>query len=183
MRYDPPHRPTPQATSTSPPAWPVSWRDAAALVAWVVIVVAAGASVGVLFPPGEWYQTLAKPSWNPPSWLFGPVWTTLYVLLGVGAWLVRREPGPAADVERPKAWLALGLMAVFNLAWTPLFFGLRSPGLAFIDIALLWGVLVWMTLRFGRVRPMAGYLQLPMILWVSFALVLNGTIALINIAI
>ncbi|KFL36916.1 TspO/MBR family protein [Arenimonas donghaensis] len=160
--------------------WPVSGRDAAALVAWVVIVVAAGASVGVLFPPGDWYQGLAKPSWNPPSWLFGPVWTTLYILLGVGAWLVRREPGAAADAERPGAWLAFALMAVLNLAWTPLFFGLESPALAFVDISLLWGVLVWMTLRFGRVRPMAGYLQMPMILWVSFALVLNGTIWLIN---
>ena len=180
MRYQPPLRSTPRPAASGPPLWPVSGRDAAALVAWVVIVVAAGASVGVLFPPGEWYQGLAKPSWNPPSWLFGPGWTTLYVLLGVGAWLVRREPGPAADRERPGAWLAFALMAALNLVWTPVFFGLHSPGLAFVTISLLWGVLVWMTLRFGRVRPMAGYLQMPMILWVSFALVLNGTIWLIN---
>lgn len=180
MRYEPPTSRNTVAASNSPPLWPVSGRDAAALVAWVVIVVAAGASVGVLFPPGDWYQDLAKPSWTPPSWLFGPMWTTLYILLGIGAWLVRREPGPMADAERPRAWLAFALMATFNLAWTPIFFGLQSPMLAFVDISLLWGVLVWMTLRFGRVRPMAGYLQLPMILWVSLALVLNGTIWLMN---
>ena len=180
MRYQRQTRPALPVASTSPPAWPVHWRDGVALLAWLVIVLAAGASVGVLFPPGEWFQGLGKPSWNPPSWLFGPVWTTLYVLLAIGAWLVSREPGPSADAERPKAWLAFGLMAALNLAWTPLFFGLKSPALAFLDISLLWGVLVWMTLRFGRVRPLAGYLQLPMILWVSFALVLNGTIWLIN---
>ena len=88
-------------------------------------------------------------------------------LLAVGAWLVSREPGPSADAERPKAWLAFGLMAALNLAWTPLFFGLQSPALAFVDISLLWGALVWMTLRFGRVRPLAGYLQVPMVLWTA----------------
>ncbi|WP_374605548.1 TspO/MBR family protein [Arenimonas sp.] len=181
MRYERQPRPvTAPAAINSPPAWPVDWRDGVALVAWLVIVLAAGASVGVLFPPGDWYQTLGKPSWNPPAWLFGPVWTALYVLLAIGAWLVAREPGPSADAERPKAWLAFALMAVLNLAWTPLFFGLKSPALAFLDISLLWGMTVWMTLRFGRVRPMAGYLQVPLVLWVSFALVLNGTIWLIN---
>ncbi len=173
------YRSTALATG-GPPPWPVDVRDGVALLAWVVIAVAAGASIGVLFPPGDWYQALEKPPWNPPSWLFGPVWTMLYVLLGVGAWMVAREPGPSPDAARPMAWFAFGLMALLNLAWTPLFFGLQSPALAFLDISLLWGALVWMTLSFGRVRPLAGYLQVPMVLWVSFALVLNGTIWLIN---
>ncbi|GGA83744.1 sensory protein TspO [Arenimonas soli] len=173
------YRSTPIVAS-GPPPWPVTGRDGVALLAWVVIVLAAGASIGVLFPPGEWYQVLKKPSWNPPSWLFGPAWTTLYVLLGVGAWLVAREPGPSADAARPRSWVSFGLTAALNLAWTPLFFGLRSPALAFVDISLLWAATVWMTLSFGRVRPLAGYLQIPMVLWVSFALVLNGTIWLIN---
>ena len=146
-------------------------------IVWALILSVGG---GLLTKIDEWYYELKKPSWQPPNWLFGPVWTALYVLLAVGAWLVSREPGPSADAERPKAWLAFGLMAALNLAWTPLFFGLQSPALAFVDISLLWGVLVWMTLRFGRVRPLAGYLQVPMVLWVSFALVLNGTIWLIN---
>jgi len=180
VRYQRTQRPPQQVVIPSPRPWPTGARDAVAMCAWVVIVVAAGAMMGVLFPPGEWYQTLGKPTWTPPSWLFGPVWTMLYVLLGLGAWLVGREPGAAAAADRPRAWLAFGVMAVLMLAWTPLFFGLQSPALAFVDIALLWGVLLWMTMVFGRVRPMAGYLQLPLVCWVSFALVLNGTIWLIN---
>lgn len=154
-------------------------HSAAALVAWVVAVMAAGASVGLLFPPGDWFAALDKPTWNPPSWLFGPVWTTLYLLLGISAWLVWREPGvPAA--ERRGAWLAFGLYALANLAWTPLFFGLHAPGLAFLDIVLVWSALLWTTLRFGRIQPVAGYLLVPQLLWVGFALVLNGTIWLMN---
>lgn len=149
------------------------------LAVWILAIVAAGAASGLLFPPGEWHEQLAKPTWNPPSWLFWPVWTILYVLLGVGAWLVWREPRVSAE-ERRGAWMAFTVHAVLNLAWTPLFFGLRQPGLAFLDICLLWLALLWMTLRFGRIRPLAGYLQVPMILWVSFALMLNGTIWLMN---
>ncbi len=149
------------------------------LAVWILAIVVAGAAAGLLFPPGEWYQQLAKPTWNPPSWLFGPVWTVLYVLLGVGAWLVWREPRASAQ-ERRWAWIAFTLHAVLNLAWTPLFFGLRQPGLAFFDICLLWLALLWMTLCFGRIKPLAGYLQVPLVLWVSFALMLNGTIWLMN---
>lgn len=149
------------------------------LAVWILAIVVAGAASGLLFPPGEWHEQLAKPTWNPPSWVFWPVWTILYVLLGVGAWLVWREPPESAE-ERRGAWMAFTVHAVLNLAWTPLFFGLRQPGLAFLDICLLWLALLWMTLRFGRIRPLAGYLQVPMILWVSFALMLNGTIWLMN---
>lgn len=149
------------------------------LAVWVLAIVVAGAAAGLMFPPGEWYQQLAKPTWNPPSWVFGPVWTLLYVLLGIGAWLVWREPGISAE-ERRGAWIAFAVHAVLNLSWTALFFGLKQPGLAFAGICLLWMALLWMTLRFGRVRPLAGYLQVPLVLWVSFALVLNGTIWLIN---
>lgn len=180
MHYQRQRRQPAPPARTSPPPWPTGGRDAAALVAWLVVVVAAGAIGGVLFPPGEWYQALDKPTWNPPSWVFGPVWTTLYLLLGMGAWLVAREPGEVPASERPKAWLAFGLMAALMLAWTPLFFGLQSPALAFVDISVLWVVVLWMTMAFGRVRPLAGYLQLPLAAWVSFALVLNGTIWLIN---
>jgi tryptophan-rich sensory protein len=158
----------------------VHLRDGVAWLCWVGVVVAAGASVGVLFSPGAWYEGLAKPTWHPPSWLFGPVWTLLYALLGTGVWLVSREPGPAAEVARPQAWLAFGVQAVLNLAWTPLFFGLRSPAWAFVDIVLLWGAVLWMTLAFGRTRPLAGTLQVPLVAWVSFALVLNGTLWLMN---
>ena len=146
---------------------------------WILSVLAAGTAAGLLFPPDQWYQALAKPTWNPPSWLFGPVWTVLYVLLAIGAWLVWREPRVPAD-ERRGAWIAFALHGALNLAWTPVFFGARQPGAAFAVICLLWAALLWMTMRFGRIKPLAGYLQVPLVLWVSFALVLNGTIWLMN---
>lgn len=148
-------------------------------LAWVVATVVAGAAMGMLFPPDEWYGRIAKPTWMPPAWLFGPVWTLLYVLLGSSAWLVSREQGVSSR-DRRIAWTAFAAHAAFNLAWTPLFFGLRQPGLAFFDICLVWLALLWMVLQFGRIRPLAGYLLLPQVLWVSFALVLNGTLWLMN---
>lgn len=154
-------------------------HSAVVLLAFVLLTVAAGAGVGMLFQPDAWFESLAKPTWNPPAWLFGPVWTTLYVMIGLSAWLVWREPGVGPS-ERRVAWATFALQAVLNLAWTPLFFGLRQPGLAFLDISLLWVVLILLTLRFGRIKSLAGYLLIPYVLWVSFALVLNGTIWLMN---
>jgi benzodiazapine receptor len=134
----------------------------------------------VLFPIDPvWYAQLARPTWNPPSWIFAPVWTALYASIGVAAWLVARQPGVATG-DRRLAWLAFGAQAVLNLAWTPLFFGLKAPGIAFLGICLLWLAVLWTTILFGRVRPLAGYLLVPYVLWVSFALVLNGTIWLMN---
>lgn len=150
-----------------------------ALVGWILLLVGLGAGTGVLFGPEAWYAALLKPTWNPPSWLFGPVWTLLYILMAVSLWLVRREP----NVDEPMRQRALALFAIqflLNLAWTPLFFGLHSPGLAFVGICLLWIALLAAMLAFGRVRALSGYLLLPYLLWVSFALVLNGTIWLMN---
>lgn len=150
-----------------------------ALVAWILLLVGLGAATGVLFGPSDWYAALLKPTWNPPAWLFGPVWTLLYISMAVALWLVRREP----DIDAPTRQWALAMFAIqflLNLAWTPMFFGLQSPGLAFAEICLLWIALLSTTLMFGRVRALAGYLLLPYLLWVSFALVLNGTIWLMN---
>lgn len=181
MSLHPPHSPQPQAAPevTSLSAAKPRLLSAAMLAIWVVAICAAGAGAGLLFPPGDWYASLAKPTWNPPSWLFGPAWTTLYVLLGVGAWLVWREPGVERQARRG-AWLAFTVHALFNLAWTPIFFGLRQPGLALACISLVWLAALWMTLQFGRVRPLAGYLQIPLLIWVSFAWTLNGTLWLMN---
>jgi translocator protein len=169
------HRPPaslPEATARPRNGW-------FALLGWILLIMGLGAASGVLFGPDAWYSTLLKPTWNPPSWLFGPVWTALYASMAVALWLVRREP----DIDEPTRRRTQALFAVqflLNLAWTPLFFGLRNPGLAFIEICLLWVALLSTMLAFGRVRALAGYLLLPYLLWVSFALVLNGTIWLMN---
>lgn len=125
-----------------------------------------------------WYPALVKPSFNPPAWVFGPVWTALYLMMGVAVFLVWRQ-GIGADGVR----LALGvflLQLLLNGAWSLLFFGLRSPAWAFVDIVALWlaiGGTVWL---FWRVLPAAGLLLLPYWAWVSFAAVLNGSIWSLN---
>lgn len=123
----------------------------------------------------SWYRTLAKPWWNPPDWVFAPVWTLLYIMMGIAAWLVWKTGdrlGPA---------LALfGLQLVFNLLWSLIFFGLRSPGLALIEVVFLWGsVLLTMLAFFGRQR-VAGWLFVPYLAWVSFAAILNFAIWRLN---
>lgn len=117
-----------------------------------------------------WYEGLSKPSWNPPGWVFGPVWVTLYILMAVAAWMIWRVR------ERPGAWVALGLYVVqlaLNLAWTGIFFTLKLPGPALFEIALLWVMILATIVAFGRVRPWAGALLVPYLVWVSFASALN----------
>lgn len=136
------------------------------------------ALVGSQFLPGAWYAALAKPSWNPPSWVFGPVWTVLYVMMAVAAWLVWRTAGG----WRP-ARLALGLWLVqliLNAAWSWLFFGLRRMDLALAEIVILWIAILGCVILFWRVRPLAGALLLPYLAWVAFAAVLNGTLWWMN---
>ncbi len=124
-----------------------------------------------------WYPTLTKPEWNPPAWVFGPVWTLLYILMAVAAWRIwRRRDTPGARA----ALLGHGLQLVLNAGWSLLFFGLRSPGAALVEIVALWSLLAWLFLRFRRIDPIAGWLWLPYLLWVSFATVLNATIWHLN---
>jgi tryptophan-rich sensory protein len=144
-------------------------RQGTGLILWILISLAAG-WFGSMFSPGEWYAGLAKPSWNPPSWVFAPVWSTLYVLMGVAAWLVWRRAGFAG------APVALGLFAaqlVLNALWSYLFFGLHQPAVALVEIVVLWLVILATTTAFWRVSAPAGGLLLPYLCWVGFAGVLN----------
>jgi len=150
------------------------------LAAWVLSIVTLGAGVGLLFAPDAWFSALHKPTWNPPGWLFAPVWATLYALMGTSIWLVRRQSDAGAEARHRASVLFL-LQLVLNLLWTPIFFGLRSPLLAFIEICALWCAVLFTAVEFGKIRALAGYLFLPYLLWVSLALVLNGTIWLMNI--
>jgi translocator protein len=149
-----------------------------ALVAWVAAPLLLGGGIGRLFAPGEWFEQLAKPEWNPPGWVFGPVWTTLYILMGLAAWLVWEQHG-----FRGAARTALGLFIVhllFNAAWSAIFFGLQAPGLAFAEIVLLWGMILALVVLFWRLRPLAGMLLVPYLAWVTFAAVLNFSIWQLN---
>lgn len=150
-----------------------------ALLFWIAVVLGAGTTIGFIFGPDTWYQTLLKPSWSPPGWFFVLAWTMLYIMVGISVWLVRRTLDVDEKVMRRAMkwfWLQLGL----NLLWTLIFFGLHNPLLAFIDIFLLWVAAVAMTTEFGKIRYASGYLLLPYGLWIAFVLILNGTIWLLN---
>ncbi|MBP7148380.1 MAG: tryptophan-rich sensory protein [Acidobacteria bacterium] len=121
---------------------------------------------------GSFYQQLARPAWAPPGWIFGPVWTVLYILMAIAAWLAWRERGLGG------ATLALGLFIAqlaLNALWTWLFFAWRQGGLAFAEILLLWLLIVATVIAFWRVRPLAGALLLPYLAWVTFATALSYT--------
>jgi translocator protein len=124
-----------------------------------------------------WYQTLVKPSWNPPDWIFGPVWTALYLLMAVSAWLVWRQQGwPTA---RP-ALIWFGIQLSLNLLWSVVFFGMQRPGLAVVEMVLLWISIVATCLAFRASSYTAAMLQVPYLAWTSFAAVLNFTLWRMN---
>lgn len=148
----------------------------AGLVGWLVITFAA-AGVGSLFLPGEWYLQLAKPRWTPPNWVFGPVWSILYALMAVAAWLVWKRKGLSGAIL-PLVFFIVQL--VLNAMWSWLFFGLKNPGLAFGEIIVLWLVILLTLIAFCRQTPFAGALLLPYLAWVSFAVILNFSIWQMN---
>lgn len=121
-----------------------------------------------------WFPTLVKPAFNPPSWVFGPVWTTLYVMMAVAAWLVWLKPGSRSALNLFFLQLAL------NFAWSLLFFGLHSPALALIDIVALWCAILTTIFAFGQHSSVAAWLMVPYISWVSFATILNASIWWLN---
>ena len=134
------------------------------------------AAIGAAFPAPDYYARLSKPSWSPPTSIFGPVWTVLYVLIGLAAWLVSRRGGPGTG----RALGLWGAQLALNAAWTPIFFGLRAPGPALIEIAIMWVAIAATTVAFFFRRTAAGALMLPYLAWVTFASVLNFEIWRLN---
>ena len=122
----------------------------------------------------SWYSHLNKPSFNPPNWLFGPVWTLLFLLMGISLYLVWRQGNTSAALTIFFVQLAL------NLLWSILFFGLHQPTLAFLEIIVLWLAILATILKFYPISNLAAYLLIPYLLWVSFAGFLNFTIARLN---
>lgn len=147
-----------------------------ALAAFLLLCYGA-AAIGAQFTPGAWYAELTKPTWTPPGAVFGPVWTLLYGMMAVAAWLVWRVGGKRGV----RGALALfGVQLALNVAWSWLFFGLQRPGAALVDILLLWLAISATILAFWRVRPAAGMLLVPYLVWVSFATALNLQIWRLN---
>jgi tryptophan-rich sensory protein len=155
-------------------------RSIAVLIGFVVLCIVVGSVAGMVTAPAviDWYPTLNKPSWNPPAWLFGPVWTTLYVMMAVAAWLVWRQD--RAHPLRKTALILFFSQLALNFAWSLLFFGARSVSLGLIDVVMLLTALAITTWAFFRVSTFAGMLMVPYLAWVSFAAALNFTLWRMN---
>ena len=155
-------------------------KEIAKAIALIILCQLAGI-IGSVFTfqaiPG-WYADLARPDFAPPNWVFGPVWTTLYTLMGISAYLVLRK-----GLKRKGVRTALGVFGtqlVLNALWSILFFGLRSPFYAFIEIIVLWASIAASIALFWKISKTAGLLLIPYILWVSFAAILNFYIWMLN---
>ncbi len=146
-------------------------RNGLALAGFLLVTFGAPA-LGAFAAPDGWYQSLKKPAWNPPSWIFGPAWTSLYTLMAVAAWLVWKRGG--FGVRRLPLSLYFIQLAL-NAAWSPIFFGAHRVGWALVDIIALWIAILVTLLSFFRVSKAAGVLLVPYLAWVTFATALNFT--------
>ncbi|MGI9515880.1 MAG: TspO/MBR family protein [Pirellulaceae bacterium] len=150
-----------------------------ALVASLAVCFAAAAIGGWVTTSSlaDWYAGINKPAWNPPEWLFGPVWTTLFAMMSVAAWLVWRASG-FRGAQLAFVWF--GLQLLLNVFWSFLFFGQRNPGWAAIEIVVLWLAIAITIALFWKHSRLAALLMVPYLLWVSFAAFLNFTIWQLN---
>jgi len=162
-----------------------------ALVVAIGLPLAAGAIGGLVTQEAipTWYAKLRKPAWNPPTWIFGPVWTILYLMMGTASWLIWRKGATThgilphhskAKQASRQALLLYGVHLVLNTAWSLIFFGLRRVDLALVEIVALWSMLVATLVSFYRIRPLAGLLLVPYQLWTTFATALTGAIWWLN---
>lgn len=125
-----------------------------------------------------WYAGLAKPFLSPPTWIFGPVWTMLFLLMGIAAFLIWRKGLEYAGVKSALAIFLFQL--VLNTLWSIIFFGLKNPGIAFIEIVIMWLAILATIISFYKISKPAAYLLIPYLLWVSFASYLNYAIWMLN---
>jgi tryptophan-rich sensory protein len=151
------------------------WLTLAAFLA-VTFAVAAAGSAFTAPAVNTWYQEIARPPWNPPGWVFAPVWTALYAAMAVAAWLVWRAGGRCT---RPALFL-YGVQLALNVSWSAAFFGLRSPGAGLLVIVALLLAVAGTTILFARLDRTAGWLFAPYLAWVAFATALNWSIWRLN---
>lgn len=148
------------------------------LIAFLLLPqLAGGIGAYFTFPSiSSWYQFLNKPFWSPPNWLFGPVWTLLYLLMGISSYLVWQSK----NENKSKILKIYFLHLALNSLWSIFFFGLKNPFLGFLEIIVLWAFILYLTINFYKIKKISGILFLPYLLWVSFASVLNLAIVLLN---
>lgn len=153
-------------------------KQLAGIVGWLIVSFIAAAIGGAAsIQAGPFHAQLARPDWAPPASVFGPAWTVLYALMGIAAWLVWRVGGFAAARS---ALILFLVQLAFNALWSWLFFAWHRGGPAFADILLLWVLIVATVIAFWRIRPLAGALLVPYLLWVSFATALNYSVWQLN---
>ncbi len=152
------------------------WKFTVAIGGTVLVGMLSG--VATATSVDSWYPTLHKPFFNPPNWVFAPVWTILYVLIGIAAGMVWNSNAKEQQVQ--KAMRCYIVQLVLNAAWSILFFALRSPTLALLDIIALWVAIVWCMRAFRPVNATAANMLSPYIAWVSFAALLNIAIVTLN---
>jgi benzodiazapine receptor len=153
-----------------------SFMALAAFVSLCFLVAAAGGAV-TAESVGTWYVGLAKPSFNPPAWVFGPVWTVLYLMIAVAGWRVWRRRGEAGARDALAAW---GVQLALNLGWSVLFFGARMIGAALVEIVVLLAAILATVALSWRIDRLAGWLLVPYAAWVAFATVLNAALWWLN---
>jgi tryptophan-rich sensory protein len=153
-------------------------KQALGLAAWLLVCfVAAGIGAAASVQAAGFYAQLNQPAWAPPASVFGPVWSVLYLLMGLAAWLVWRQ----RDIRATRTPLTLFVLQLaLNALWSWLFFGWHLGGLAFADIVLLWGFIIWTLVAFWRQSTVAGAMLVPYVLWVTFAAALNYAIWQLN---
>ena len=150
------------------------------LIIAIAIPVAVGAISGFFTATGveSWYQTINKPSWNPPGWIFGPVWTTLYVMMGIALFLVWKSD--SSDILKKTAIALFAIQLILNFFWSFIFFNQHQIGWALVEIIAMWIFILLTIFAFGNVSKLAAWLLVPYISWVSFATILNYTIWKLN---
>ncbi len=154
-------------------------KNIVVLILCIIIPVAVGSISGIATNSGlsDWYVALNKPSFNPPNFVFAPVWTALYTLMGISLFLIWQSPRNRA---RNHALIIFGIQLFLNFTWSFLFFYWQNPALAFIEIIMICFAILFMIILFYRINKWAAFLQIPYFLWVSFASVLNAAIWQLN---
>ena len=145
-----------------------------------ILIAQAAGIIGSIFTVSSinsWYNTIAKPSWNPPSWIFGPVWISLYTLMGIAAYLIWCSK---KSTQRNNALGIYGIQLLLNSTWSILFFGIKRPDLAFVEVLVLLTMIILTIIKFDKISRTASVLLAPYLAWVSLATILNYNIWQLN---